>query len=188
MKITVYCGANPGLDSKYGDLAKETGEWIVDHGHSLVYGAGDVGLMGIVSHTVIDYGGEVIGIIPHFLAEMEKVNPDLTECIFVDDMSQRKRKMFDLGQAFIALPGGPGTLEEITEVISWSSIGQNDSPCILFNKDGYFEPLRAMYDMMVTEGFMLQSNRDKILFSEDWAEIEEFIDNYEAPILRTYEK
>lgn len=101
-------------------------------------------------------------------------------------MPERKKRMFDLASAFIALPGGPGTLEEISEVISWARIGQNPNPCILFNENGYFDSLRNFYDRMVQDGFLTQPDRDKILFSNDLAEIETFIQHYQVPSMRTY--
>ena len=186
MNITVYCGASLGNNPLYQQATECLGKWIAEKGHQLVYGGGAAGLMGLIASTVLAHGGKVIGIIPEFLKERELAYPNLTELVVVDTMPERKKRMFDLASAFIALPGGPGTLEEISEVISWARIGQNPNPCILFNENGYFDSLRNFYDRMVQDGFLTQPDRDKILFSNDLAEIETFIQHYQAPSIRTY--
>ncbi|MFA9413519.1 MULTISPECIES: TIGR00730 family Rossman fold protein [unclassified Streptococcus] len=186
MNITVYCGASSGDSPIYQKKTVALADWLTDKGHRLVYGGGNVGLMGFLADRILTNGGQVIGVMPSFLQKREIAHPNLTELIVVPDMPSRKAKMIALGDAFIALPGGPGTLEEITEVISWSRIGQNDGPCILYNVTGYFNPLKAMYDHMVAEGFLSQTDRDKILFSDNLEEIEAFITTYKAPDIREY--
>lgn len=186
MNITVYCGASLGNNEVYQQASQKLSKWIAEKQHQLVYGGGAAGLMGLVADSVLAQGGKVIGIIPEFLKERELAHPNLTELVVVQSMTERKKRMFDLANAFIALPGGPGTLEEISEVISWARIGQNPNPCILFNENGYFDNLRDFYDRMVQDGFLTQPDRDKILFSNDLAEIETFIESYEPPSVRTY--
>lgn len=186
MNITIYCGANIGNKDVYSQKAKEVAQWIANNHYTLVYGGGNVGLMGIVSNEVLANGGKVIGVIPKFLVDRELANPQVTELIVVESMPERKQCMIDKGNVFIALPGGPGTLEEIAEVISWARIGQNDKPCILFNVDGYYNSLEKMYDDMVTNGFLSKADRNKVLFSDNVKEIEEFIAAYEAPDVRAY--
>lgn len=186
MNITVYCGASLGNNPIYQQTTERLGKWIAEKGHQLVYGGGAAGLMGAIANSVLEHGGKAIGIIPKFLKERELAHSGLTELFVVETMVERKRKMFDLADAFIALPGGPGTLEEITEVISWARIGQNPNPCILFNENGYFDSLRDFYRNMVKEGFLTQADFEKILFSNDLAEIESFIQNYQPPKVRTY--
>lgn len=181
MKVTVYCGAHAGKNERYRSAAIKVGEWIAHNHHTLVYGGSAAGLMGTVADTVLEAGGKAIGVMPKFLTVREPVHPTLTELLYVEDMSERKKKMAALGDAFIALPGGAGTLEEITEVISWSRIGRNNSPCILWNENEYYAPLQAMYDRMVAEGFLSAADRSKILFSNDFQEIERFIMDYEPP-------
>lgn len=178
MNITVYCGSSLGNKKIYSDSAFNLARWIVKKGHKLIYGGGKAGLMGIVSNTVIENGGEVIGIIPHFLLDRELGNENITQLIKVENMSQRKNMMVKLGDAYIALPGGAGTLEEISEVISWSRVGQNANPCIFFNVDNYYDSLIRVYDQMVESGFLSKKDRDKILFSDSIDEIENFIINY----------
>ena len=186
MNITVYCGASLGNNEVYQQASQKLSKWIAEKQHQLVYGGGAAGLMGLVADSVLAQGGKVIGIIPEFLKERELAHPNLTELVVVQSMTERKKRMFDLANAFIALPGGPGTLEEISEVISWARIGQNPNPCILFNENGYFDNLRDFYDRMVQDGFLTQPDRDKILFSNDLAEIETFIESYEPPSVKTY--
>ncbi|MFK8242520.1 MULTISPECIES: TIGR00730 family Rossman fold protein [unclassified Facklamia] len=186
MKITIYCGASTGRNPIYSERTNELALWMSENLHDLVYGGGNVGLMGIMADTVIENGGRAIGVMPTFLVEREIAHQNLSELIVVEDMPQRKAKMMMLGEAFIALPGGPGTLEEISEVISWARIGQNDKPCVLFNINGYFDQLKALFDHMVAEGFLSQSDRDNVLFSDDILEIEQFILNYSAPDVRKY--
>ena len=186
MNITVYCGASLGNNEIYQQATRKLGKWVAEKQHQLIYGGGAAGLMGLIADSVLAQGGKVIGIIPEFLKERELAHPNLTELVIVESMTERKKRMFDLANAFIALPGGPGTLEEISEVISWARIGQNPNPCILFNENGYFDSLRDFYDRMVQDGFLTQPDRDKILFSNDLDEIEAFIEGYEPPSVRTY--
>lgn len=186
MNITVYCGASLGNNEIYQQTTQKLGQWIAEKQHQLVYGGGASGLMGLIANSVLAQGGKVIGIIPEFLKERELAHPNLTELVIVESMTERKKRMFDLANAFIALPGGPGTLEEISEVISWARIGQNPNPCILFNEHGYFDSLRDFYNRMVQDGFLTQPDRDKILFSNDLVEIEAFIEAYEPANIRTY--
>ncbi|MBN6070514.1 TIGR00730 family Rossman fold protein [Aggregatibacter actinomycetemcomitans] len=187
MNIAVYCGAALGNLPSYRLATIQLGEWIAQHRHTLVYGGGKAGLMGVVADTVLSNGGTVIGVIPEFLQARELTHQGCTEIIIVNSMSERKTKMLALADACIALPGGPGTLEEISEVYSWARIGKNPHPCILFNQNGFYEPLRSQYQSMVTAGFLTQSHFDKLLFSIDLIEIERFILDYQVPEIRTYE-
>ena len=139
MRITVFCGANNGKSELYKENAIELGKWIANKNHTLVYGGGKIGLMGVIADTVLENSGEVIGIMPQFLVDREISHKGITEFVIVDDMSERKTQLVDLGDAFIALPGGPGTLEEISQVISWVRVGKKDAPCILMNVNGYYD-------------------------------------------------
>ncbi|MFD1065578.1 MULTISPECIES: TIGR00730 family Rossman fold protein [Oceanobacillus] len=186
MYIAVYCGASLGNDQVYQEAAKRVGQWIAEKKHTLVYGGGKVGLMGVVADEVLANHGEAIGVIPDFLVERELSHPDLTSLEVVDSMTVRKNKMIALGDCYIALPGGPGTLEEIAEVISWARVGQNNNPCILFNQNGYYDSLARFYDDMVENGFLSKQDRERILFSDSLEEIEAFITSYTPPELRQY--
>lgn len=186
MNIVVYCGASEGNLSVYKQETINLGKWIAEKEYTLVYGGGNVGLMGLLADTVLENNGKVIGVIPEFLIERELSHPNLTELHIVNTMSERKSKMVELGQACIALPGGPGTLEEITEVISWARVGKNDSPCIFYNVNNYYHPMENMYDDMVKNGFLTLNDREKTLFSDSLDNVEEFISNYEKPTVRSY--
>ena len=178
MKITVFCGANNGRNEAYKENAMEVGKWIATNNHTLVYGGGKVGLMGIIADTVLEKNSEVIGIMPQFLVDREISHTGITEFIIVDDMSERKTKLVDFGDVFIALPGGPGTLEEISQVISWVRVGKKDAPCILMNINGFYDFLEQYFDKMVKEGFLTKEDRARTLFAKSVSEMEEFIDNY----------
>ncbi len=186
MNITVYCGANFGTKSIYKEKTVEVGVWIAKRGDTLVYGGGKKGLMGVIADTVLANNAKVIGITPTFLMERELAHQKLTELIVVDSMTERKLKMKELGDCYIALAGGVGTLEEISELISWSRIGQNDNPCIVFNIDGYYNHLERQYDEMVNKGFLSEEDRSKILFTDSLDEMEKFISEYEPPVFREY--
>ena len=179
MKIAVYCGATSGADPAFSDAAVKLGAWMADNSHELIYGAGKVGMMGRIADTVLDNGGIVTGVIPQFMIDLGWCHEGLTNCIATDDMSSRIRLMCDLADATIALPGGAGTLEEISCMFSWQRLGLNDSPCILFNVKGYYEPLRSMYSSMISAGYMEREALERILFSDDIAAIEQFITSFE---------
>lgn len=186
MKITVYCGASLGNNPRHHDATEQLADWLVANQHTLVYGGGRAGLMGLLADRVLARGGEVIGIMPTFLQARELAHTGLTEMISVASMAERKAKLIELGEAYIALAGGPGTLEEIIEVISWARIGQNNNPCILFDSDGYYQPLQAMFRQMVEQGFLTQADFEKTLFSNDLKEVGDFIANYTPPAIRQY--
>ena len=178
MRITVFCGANNGKSELYIKNATELGEWIADNNHTLVYGGGKIGLMGVIADTVLENRGEVIGIMPQFLVDRKISHTGITEFIIAYDMSDRKTKLVDFGDVFIALPGGPGTLEEISQVISWVRVGKKDAPCILMNINGYYDFLEQYFDKMVAEGFLTKEDRKNTLFTDNIEEMERFIFNY----------
>lgn len=186
MNIAVYCGASLGTNELYVEAARSLGKWIAQNGHTLVYGGGKAGLMGVIADEVLSHNGQVIGIIPTFLVDRELSHPNLTRLEVVQSMSERKNKMIELGDCYIALPGGPGTLEEISEVISWARIGQHQNPCVLFNVEGYYNKLQAFYDDMVTNGFLTEADQKGMLFSSSFEEIEHYIANYTPLMVRTY--
>jgi uncharacterized protein (TIGR00730 family) len=160
-----------GNDDIYAVRARELGEWMAANGHGLVYGAGSVGLMGVVADAVVCGGGEAIGVIPEFLMGREVDHRGLSETHVVTDMHERKRMMIDLADAFIALPGGAGTLEEITEVISWQGLGLMDKACIVYNVGGYYDSLRTFFDRMAQEGFLAERPRADVHFPETLTEV-----------------
>lgn len=180
MKIAVYCGSNKGSRIEFEQAAVQIGKWLAMHGHTLIYGGGKAGLMGVVADAVLQADGTAIGVIPRFLQAKELAHPTLTQLYVVETMTERKNRMSQLADAFIALPGGPGTLEEITEMISWARIGQNPHPCIFFNVANYYAPLKQFYDEMVTADFLTKRDRAKICFANSITEIADFIQAYPA--------
>lgn len=178
MNILVYCGATSGNKEIYANKTKELGIWIAKNNYTLVYGGGGLGLMGLIANTVLLEEGNVVGIIPDFLKEREEMHTKLSEKIVVKSMPERKKQMLERADVCIALPGGAGTLEEITEVYSWARIGQNPRPCIFYNVDGFYNHIEAMYDKMVVDGFLSQQDRNHLYFAHNIAEIESFIKNH----------
>lgn len=167
MNVTVYCGSGMGDDPSFEQAARELGAWIARAGHGLVYGGSAVGLMGVVSAAAMAGGAHVVGVEPRFFVDREIPQHDLPEFIPVDTMSERKAIMIERGDAFVALPGGVGTLEEISEIMSRIRIGLTHAPCILVNIGGFYEPLRALLDNMVARGFLEREQRAAISFQPD---------------------
>lgn len=186
MNIAVYCGASKGNSPEFERVTRSLGEWIGKNEYQLVYGGGNAGLMGIIADSVLGSGGKVTGIMPDFLAKRELAKKDVTSLMIVSSMHERKQKMIELSDVYIALPGGPGTIEEITEVISWGRIGQHVNPCVLMNHKGFFDPLKQQYQAMVDQGFLTREDFVKILFADALTEIQPFVEQYIPPKIREY--
>lgn len=186
-RIVVYCGASMGNNPVYRQSAIEVGEEIVKRNFELVYGGGGNGLMGTIAKSVIAENGVVYGVIPKFLTEKERMLKDVTNLYVVEDMSTRKQKMLDLSDACLAIPGGPGTLEEIIEAYSWAILAQSSNPCAFYNVNGYYDSFEQMFDKMADEGFLSIENRNKILFSDSLNEIFNFFKEYTLPQIVEYE-
>lgn len=176
MNITVYLGANPGKDDKYKEGIWELGSWIAAGGHRLIYGGSAVGLMGILADAVLKGGGEVIGVEPDFFVRDALQHDGITELIVTKDMQERKKIMLEMGDIYIAFPGGTGTLEEISEAISQSKLGLSDKKCILYNLDGFYDPLIEMYDRMMNEEFLYREEMRRIYYAKCVEDIAEIID------------
>mgnify|MGYP004657649277 FL=1 len=176
MNITVYLGANEGNDPALGRAVHELGQWIGGNGHTLVYGGSKTGLMGEIAKSVLDAGGNVTGVEPQFFMDEGFQYDGLTELIVTKDMAERKTKMIELGDAFIAFPGGTGTLEEIAEVMSKVSLKQLDAPCILYNLNGYYDDLRALLGHMIEKGLSSPERQEGIYFAEDLAQIQAILE------------
>ncbi|MFD1470972.1 LOG family protein [Companilactobacillus mishanensis] len=187
-RIAVYCGASEGNDDIYKDAAIKLADYLVDHKLDLVYGGGGVGLMGILAKEVLNKGGKVLGIMPHELVDRGAACDGLTVLKVVENMSVRKEKMLELSDGCIALPGGPGTLEEIIEAFSWARLGDNSNPCVFYNVDGYYDPLKQMFDDMTAKGFLTQEDNDKLFFSDSLDDIWMFMETYIPPKIREYVK
>ena len=171
MNITVYLGANEGNDPALKQAVQELGRWIGESGNALVYGGSRSGLMGVLAESTLAAGGEVTGVEPQFFVEEELQYDGLTELIMTKDMTERKTKMIELGDAFIAFPGGTGTLEEIAEVMSKVSLKQLAAPCILYNLNGYYDSLKALLDEMIRKGLSSPERQKGICFAKNLAEI-----------------
>jgi len=152
--ICVYCGSNPGLDPLYAETAERLGRDMAEAGVRLVYGGGSVGLMGIVARSVLAHGGQVTGIIPQFLKDREVMLKEVSELIVTADMHERKRIMFERSDAFVSLPGGIGTLEELIEVMTWAQLEQHSKPILIANISGFWDPLVAVFERMTRDGFL----------------------------------
>lgn len=164
--IVVYCGSSPGTKAIYTEVARELGQKLAERNIRLIYGGGGFGLMGTVANTVLEHGGEVTGVIPNFLAELEVAHQTLTELHFVETMHERKFKMVTLARGVIALPGGYGTLDELFEILAWRQLKLYDGPVALINVNGYYDLQLQQLDRMVKDGFLKQQNRDMLIVAE----------------------
>ena len=167
--VCVYCGSGPGTNPRFIESAKALGRTLAENSIRLVYGGGSVGMMGAVANSAIDHGGTVTGIIPDFLTARENVLRRAQELIVTPDMHERKRLMFERSDAFVALPGGLGTLEELFEVWTWGMLGLHRKPYGLLDVDGYYQPLIAFLDHAVAEGFVRPAQRAELAVSRDAA-------------------
>jgi uncharacterized protein (TIGR00730 family) len=186
VRICVFCGSSPGNDSAYADAARSVGQGLAENDCDLVYGGGHAGLMGIVADAVLAAGGKVTGVIPSALVNQEIAHAGLTQLLVVQTMHERKAKMADLADGFIALPGGVGTLEEIFEQWGWARLGIHAKPCAFFDVKGFFEPVRTMLDQMLRAGFMRKEHTDIITFASNLGPILEAFRSYEPPASRWF--
>jgi hypothetical protein len=165
-RVCVFAGSGDGRRPEYREAASALGRELAERGIGLVYGGSGHGLMGAAADAALAAGGEAIGVIPEGLLGLETYHRDLTELHIVGSMHERKAKMADLADAFVALPGGIGTLEELLEITTWSKLGFHAKPCGVLNVSGYFDPLGAMLDATVSEGFMAPEYREILIFEE----------------------
>jgi uncharacterized protein (TIGR00730 family) len=164
--VCVYCGSGSGSNPRFVEAAIALGKVFAENNIRLVYGGGSVGLMGAVAKSVLDHGGTVTGIIPDFLANRERMNPNLTELVVTPDMHERKRLMFERSDAFVALPGGVGTLEELVEQMTWQQLGRHTKPVLLANIDNFWEPLIALLTHMRANQFIRPALDVEVLKAE----------------------
>ena len=178
--ICVYCGSNSGRHPEYAEQARAFGSEMARRGIALVYGGGKVGLMGVVADAVLAGGGKVIGVIPRQLVELEVAHPGLSELVVVETMHQRKTRMYELSDAFVALPGGFGTMDEMFEMLTWAQLGLHRYPCAFLDVRGYYRDLRAMMDHMVAEGFVQAGQRERLWFGESIAALFDWMTHYDG--------
>ena len=164
--ICVYCGSSPGTDPAFGEAARRFGKILAESGVRLIYGGGSIGLMGALATSVIEHGGDVTGIIPEFLTAKERPRRLARELIVTRDMHERKWKMFEMADAFVALPGGVGTLEELVEQLTWLQLGRHRKPVLLANINNFWDPLIEIIDHMRTLGFIHSERQFSYLIAD----------------------
>lgn len=185
-RICVFCGSNTGHDSRYREAAIELGSLLADRGHPLVFGGGQVGLMGVVADAVLDADGDVIGVIPEMLATKELLHTGVEDMRLVPDMHARKALMAELADAFIALPGGYGTFEELLEVVTWAQLGIHRKNIGLLNVAGYFDPLVDLIDAAIREGFIKDEHRELIVVAEKPSTLLQRLKTHQLPQVRKW--
>ncbi len=166
-QISVFCGSSLGHDPQVIEVAEHVGKTFAEQGITLVYGAAKIGIMGRVAQSCLDHNGRVIGVIPEFLKLKEVVHLGLTQVITTHSMHQRKQKMFDLSDAFIALPGGFGTLEELLEMLTWAQLGLHQKPIGVLNVNGYYDDLMKLSQTMNERGFLKTENLDLLIYEDN---------------------
>lgn len=164
--VCVYCGSGAGQNPAFAEAAYAIGQSLAEAGVGLVYGGGDLGLMGTVARAVLEHDGHVTGVMPHFLKTRERMLVDVHELVVVDDMHQRKHVMFDKSDAFVALPGGLGTLEEFVEQLTWTQLGRHKKPIVLVNVHGFWNPLLELFDRMTDHDFIRKGFELKMTVAE----------------------
>ncbi|ENU37413.1 MULTISPECIES: TIGR00730 family Rossman fold protein [Acinetobacter] len=179
--IALYCGSRTGNKPIYRDTAIELAQHIATQGFGIVYGGASIGLMGQVADTVLEHGGEVVGVIPEFMLDYEIAHSQLTELHIVKSMHERKALMAERASAFIALPGGLGTFEEILEIATWGQLNQHQKPMIIYNVNRFYDALIAQLDHAVDEGFLPPQHRAKLIICENPEQISNVIKNLNAP-------
>ena len=166
-RLAVYCGASPGAHPSFSEAARTTGAEMARRGIDLVYGGGKLGLMGVVAEAVLAGGGKVYGVIPQALTDLEVAHRGLTELHVVNSMHERKAKMTELCDAFVALPGGIGTFDELFEAWTWNALGYHAKPFVLLNVGGFWDGLLAFLDTVTSSGFMSPARRSQLLVADD---------------------
>jgi uncharacterized protein (TIGR00730 family) len=180
-RVCVFCGSSAGNNPAYREMAVAVGGLLARRGIGLVYGGGNVGLMGIVADAALAGGGEVIGVIPHALHEREVAHAGVTDLRIVDSMHTRKAMMAELSDAFIAMPGGVGTFEEFFEAVTWTQLGVHRKPCGLLNVGGFYTPLAAFIDHAVSEGFIKPVHRAIVIVDDDPERLLDTLGNVKLP-------
>jgi len=181
MKIAVFCGSSTGNDPAYVNEAKKLGECFAKNGIDLIYGGGKVGLMGTIANAVLENNGQVFGVIPEYLKEKEIAHEGLTELYVVADMHERKAKMASMADAFVALPGGAGTLEEIFEAWTWAQLGHHSKPCALYNINGFYQHLLALITNMTDSGFLSAEYSEMLILADTPKALLCSIEAYQPP-------
>ena len=182
-KIAVFCGSSLGFNEVYKNDAIKLGNYFAENNIGLVYGGGKIGMMGVLADTIIEKNGEVIGVIPGLLRHEEVAHSNITEMIVTKTMSKRKVKISKLADGYIALPGGFGTIDEIFEALTLNQLGIEQKPVGILNTNGFFDHLIKQLDVMVTEGYLKQSNKEMLIVSESIESLLSQMSNYKAPVI-----
>lgn len=182
-RVCVFCGSNPGTDPAYVAAAEATGRLLAERGLGLVYGGGSVGLMGRLAQAAMDVGGEVVGVIPDFLDRVEVANRDITRLEVAGSMHERKARMAELSDAFLALPGGIGTFEEVFETMTWTQLGVHDKPVGLVDVAGFWSSAAALLDRSVADGFLAEDVRAAVVVAPTAAEVLDAFASWRRPAL-----
>jgi uncharacterized protein (TIGR00730 family) len=185
-RICVYCGSNPGLLPAYREAGRLMGNELARRGLGLVYGGASVGVMGSVADGVLESGGSVIGVLPHFFATKEVAHHGLEDLIIVNSMHERKSRMAELSDGFIALPGGWGTFEEIFEMLTWAQLGHHEKPCGLLNVESYYDELYRFLDKAIEQRFVKEEFRPMIMMDQSPAGLLDRFDAYRAPRVKKW--
>lgn len=184
--IAVYCGSSKGIDPIYMEEAKNLGKTLVENGLDLVYGGATVGCMGAVADAVMESGGNVIGVIPEKLKNVEIAHQHLTELHVVKTMHERKALMAEYADGFIALPGGSGTLEEWFEVFTWAQLGYHNKPCALLDINNYYSPILSLFDHMIEQGFVKSEYKDLIVIDNDSKQLVHKLMNHKSAYIHKW--
>ena len=184
--VCVFCGSSTGGNSKYINAARELGTYLAENELALVYGAGNVGLMGQVAQSALAGGGKVIGVIPEFLVKKEVVYREITDLRIVGSMHERKALMAELSDGFVAMPGGFGTLEETVEVLTWGQLGLHKKPIGLLNIEGYYNRLNEFFAHMVAEEFLRDAHRKMIMIDDNPADLISAMQNFSPPKVKKW--
>ena len=175
MQITVYLGSNSGASVEYFRLAERFGRWIGENGHALVYGVSSAGLMGALATSALESGAEVTGVLPNVESILSRKQQGLSRYIYTESVSERRSRMIELADAFVALPGGLGTIDEITEVLSLASLKLTPKPIVVLGVNGYYAPLKGMLEHMIATGFSRREYLGQVCFTEDIDEAARFM-------------
>ena len=185
-RVCVFCGSRNGTRDQYVAAARRTGEALARRGIGLVYGGGGIGLMGVLADAAVSAGGDVVGVIPEALMAREVARRGLTDLRVVASMHERKALMAELADAFVALPGGFGTLEEFCESLTWAQLGIHRKPCGLLNVEGFFDPLLLLFDHAVRERFVSPDHRSLVVVEEDPERLLDALSRWEPPALERW--
>ena len=175
MRISVFLASRTGNDPSLKEIMESFGRWMAEHGHTLVYGGANDGLMTVLADSVLDHGGKVIGVMPSFMAAMGRRHENLSEAYLTESMDERKKMLIEMGDAWIAMPGGQGTLEEISQAMSSVRLGLTSGKCVFLNYRGFYEPMKALLANMQNSGFIREEELSSVYFADTLEDLERIL-------------